>query len=73
MSKAQNFESMMQELETIVKKLDNETVSLEEALELYQRGIKLSTECDQTLKNAEQKVNELIKEEDKADDEQDNA
>ena len=32
------FEEMMQELENIVQKLDNETVSLEESLELYQRG-----------------------------------
>ncbi|EKU49854.1 exodeoxyribonuclease VII small subunit [Staphylococcus massiliensis] len=63
MSKKQNFEDMMQELENIVQKLDNETVSLEESLELYQRGMELSTKCDQTLKNAEEKVNEMIKEE----------
>ena len=30
---------MMQELERIVQKLDNETVSLEESLDLYQRGM----------------------------------
>ena len=46
----QSFEEMMQELENIVQKLDNETVSLEESLELYQRGMKLST-CDATLKD----------------------
>lgn len=51
----------MVELENIVKKLDNETVSLEEALDLYQRGMKLSASCDETLKNAEKKVNELMK------------
>lgn len=51
----------MEELENIVKKLDNETVSLEEALDLYQRGMKLSASCDETLKNAEKKVNELMK------------
>ncbi|WP_241964494.1 exodeoxyribonuclease VII small subunit [Staphylococcus simulans] len=45
----------------MVKKLDNETVSLEEALDLYQRGMKLSASCDETLKNAEKKVNELMK------------
>ena len=58
----QSFEEMMQELENIVQKLDNETVSLEESLELYQRGMKLST-CDATLKDAEKKVNQLIKDE----------
>lgn len=61
MSNNQSFESMMEDLETIVRKLDNETVPLEEALELYQKGMKLSASCDETLKNAEKKVNELMK------------
>ena len=59
----QSFEEMMQELENIVQKLDNETVSLEESLELYQRGMKLSATCDATRKDAEKKVNQLIKDE----------
>ncbi|BBK28143.1 exodeoxyribonuclease VII small subunit [Staphylococcus arlettae] len=71
MSNKQSFEEMMEELETIVQKLDNENVSLEESLELYQRGMKLSASCDETLKNAEQKVNELIKEDEEVK-EQDN-
>ena len=70
-SNSQSFEEMMEELETIVQKLDNENVSLEESLELYQRGMKLSASCDETLKNAEQKVNELIKEDEEVK-EQDN-
>ena len=57
----QSFEEMMQELESIVQKLDNETVSLEESLDLYQRGMKLSTACDSTLKDAEKKVTEARK------------
>ena len=56
----QSFEEMMQELENIVQKLDNETISLEESLDLYQRGMKLSTACDTTLKDAEKKVNKLM-------------
>ena len=59
----QSFEDMMKELETIVQKLDNENVSLEESLNLYQRGMKLSATCDETLKDAEKKVNELMSEE----------
>ncbi|WP_114603296.1 exodeoxyribonuclease VII small subunit [Staphylococcus sp. EZ-P03] len=61
MSNNQSFENMMEELEGIVRKLDNEAVSLEDALNLYQRGMKLSAACDETLKNAEKKVNELMK------------
>ena len=43
--------------------MDNEAVSLEESLDLYQRGMKLSANCDSTLKEAEKKVNELMQEE----------
>ncbi|PTI82424.1 exodeoxyribonuclease VII small subunit [Staphylococcus xylosus] len=59
-SNTQSFEEMMKELENIVQKLDNENVSLEESLNLYQRGMKLSATCDETLKDAEKKVNELM-------------
>lgn len=59
----QSFEEMMKELENIVQKLDNEAVSLEESLDLYQRGMELSANCDSTLKEAEKKVNELMQEE----------
>ncbi|MCD8828135.1 exodeoxyribonuclease VII small subunit [Staphylococcus gallinarum] len=56
----QSFEDMMTELEGIVHKLDNENVSLEDSLSLYQRGMTLSAKCDETLKDAEQKVNDLM-------------
>lgn len=59
----QSFEEMMKELENIVQKLDNEAVSLEESLDLYQRGMKLSANCDSTLKRSREKVNELMQEE----------
>lgn len=58
----QTFEMKMTRLENIVKSLDEEEVSLEKSLELYQEGIKLSQECDNILKNAELKVEELNKE-----------
>lgn len=66
----QSFEEMMQELENIVQKLDNETVSLEESLDLYQCGMKLSAACDSTLKDAENKVNQLIKDETEVEDDE---
>ena len=68
----QSFEEMMQELESIVQKLDNETVSLEESLDLYQRGMKLSTACDSTLKDAEKKMNARSKKRRKENEEADN-
>ncbi|GAB1611650.1 MULTISPECIES: exodeoxyribonuclease VII small subunit [Mammaliicoccus] len=63
MTKEQTFEEMMTELEKVVGKLDEENISLEESIELYQRGIELSSKCETKLKEAEDKVNKLVKKE----------
>ncbi|GGI39960.1 exodeoxyribonuclease 7 small subunit [Mammaliicoccus stepanovicii] len=63
MAKEQTFEEMMVELEKVVGKLDEENISLEESIELYQRGIELSSKCETKLKEAEEKVNKLVKSE----------
>lgn len=60
-NKDETFEEKMNHLEAIVKKLDEEEVSLEESLELYQKGVELTTECDRILKDAELKVETLNK------------
>ncbi|WP_411860815.1 exodeoxyribonuclease VII small subunit [Mammaliicoccus sciuri] len=54
---------MMEELEKVVGKLDEENISLEESIELYQRGIELSSKCETKLKEAEDKVNKLVQKE----------
>ncbi|WP_414042956.1 exodeoxyribonuclease VII small subunit [Macrococcus animalis] len=56
---AKDFETMMGELESIVKQLDNEEVSLEKSIELYEAGVKLSKACQDKLKEAEQKIEKL--------------
>lgn len=56
---AKNFESMMTELEEIVNKLDNDKVSLEESIKLYEEGIKLSKACQTQLTEAEKKINQV--------------
>ena len=48
-NKTETFEEKMQSLEKIVKQLDEDEVSLEESLKLYQRGVELSSECDKIL------------------------
>lgn len=58
-----NFEEMMKELETIVNKLDNDSISLEESMELYQKGMALSKSCEKTLKEAEEKIAKLMENE----------
>lgn len=59
MSKDKDFESTLKDLEKIVSQLDGE-IKLEEALELFEKGIKLSSECENFLNHAEQKI-ELLK------------
>ncbi|MCU7556816.1 exodeoxyribonuclease VII small subunit [Macrococcus capreoli] len=56
---AKDFEAMMTELEHIVKQLDNENVSLEQSIQLYETGVKLSKACQDKLKEAEQKIAKL--------------
>lgn len=60
--KTETFEAKMKNLEEIVRQLDEDEVSLEKSLELYKRGVTLSSECDKILKNAEFEVESLNKE-----------
>lgn len=55
----QSFESAITELETIVREMESGTISLEQALEHYRKGIGLLKYCDQTLRAAEQQVSKL--------------
>lgn len=59
-----NFEQSMAELEETVKKMESQDVSLDEALELFERGIMLSKNCQKILDDAEKKVTVLLKNED---------
>lgn len=55
MSQVIDFETTLSELERVVSELDGD-IKLERALELFDRGMKLSTDCEIFLKSAEQKV-----------------
>ena len=59
MTKTKDFETAIEELESVVNELDGE-IKLEAALDLFERGMKLSRECEQFLKGAQQKV-EMLK------------
>ncbi len=63
-TKVANFEKSLQELEDIVSRMEKGELSLEDSLEHFERGIKLSRECRQALQNAEQKISVLSKEND---------
>jgi exodeoxyribonuclease VII small subunit len=58
-----SFEQAMEELEQIVDQLEAGEVPLEEAIQLFQNGMKLSKTCHQKLTYVEQQVSLLIEEE----------
>lgn len=55
-TKKPDFETALKELENIVRKIENGECSLEESIELYEKGMKLSANCSNALQNAEQKI-----------------
>lgn len=50
-----NFEEKLEELETIVKKLETDA-TLDEAISLFQKGIELSKSCIDNLKEQKGKI-----------------
>ena len=57
--KSNEFEKSFQQLESIVKRLEAEELPLDEALQLFEEGIRLSRFCNQKLEEVEKKI-ELI-------------
>ncbi len=56
-----SFETSLAELEQIVGKLESGDLPLEESLELFEKGIKLSRECRERLTKAERRIEVLMK------------
>jgi len=56
-----SFEDDFKRLEKVVEKLEQNEISLEESLKLFEEGVKLSRECSLTLDKAEKKVEILLK------------
>jgi len=51
-----DFEAAIAELDTIVKKLEEGDLALEESLALYERGVQLSRFCHARLEDAERRI-----------------
>ncbi|GBF72664.1 exodeoxyribonuclease VII small subunit [Paenibacillus sp. 598K] len=58
--KSVSFEEAMEQLETIVARLENGDVPLETAIELFQDGMKLSQLCGSKLEQVERRIEALI-------------
>lgn len=55
-----DFEKSLDELEKLVNDLERGELSLEQSLGAFERGVKLTRECQQALKTAEQRVEQLV-------------
>ena len=56
------LEKSLEDLEALVERLESEELPLAESLKEFERGVKLTRECQTTLKEAEQTVEILLKE-----------
>jgi exodeoxyribonuclease VII small subunit len=59
MTAEQNFESSIHELEQIVKQLEQGDLALEETLKKFEHGMKLAQFCQQSLNDAQKKIEQL--------------
>jgi len=60
-----SFEAGLQELENIVREMESGELPLERALELFEKGMKLSEACRKQLEEAESRVEILVRKGDK--------
>ena len=58
--KIPDFETALAELEALVEKMEQGELSLDESLKQFERGVQLTRSCQQSLREAEQKVQILL-------------
>jgi exodeoxyribonuclease VII small subunit len=55
-----SFEAALKELETIVSRLEQGEVELEDSIALYERGQSLKSHCEKKLKAAESRLEKVV-------------
>ena len=60
-SRVAGLEKSLEELEALLKELESGELTLEAALAHFEQGVKLTRQCQQALREAEQKVEILLK------------
>ncbi len=58
--KEKDFEELMKDLEEITNQLESENLTLDKSVELFEKGMKISKECNEKLENAEKRITMLI-------------
>lgn len=59
-----DFEAALEELETLVERMEAGDLSLDASLAAFERGIHLTRRCQQALSEAEQRVQVLLEQDD---------
>ena len=60
---ALDFEQSLTDLQTLVERLENGELSLEDSLTAFEQGVRLTRDCQNALAQAEQKVQVLLERE----------
>ncbi|MCF6288560.1 MAG: exodeoxyribonuclease VII small subunit [Proteobacteria bacterium] len=60
MSNTKSFEKSVSELDSIVVKMESGDLSLDESLKLFEKGVKLTRECQKTLADAEARIEKMM-------------
>lgn len=55
-----DFEKSLEELETLVEKLESGDLSLDDSLKQFKRGVELTRHCQGVLEKAQQTVEKLV-------------
>lgn len=58
--KEESFEELMSNLEEITDKLEVDKLSLDEAVALFEQGMKISKDCNKKLEDAEKRITILL-------------
>jgi exodeoxyribonuclease VII small subunit len=59
-ARSNEFEKAFQQLEKIVQRLEGEELPLDESLQLFEEGIRLSRFCHQRLEEVEKKIETIL-------------
>ncbi len=64
------FQDAMKRLDEIVNMLNQNDLDLEEAMSLFEEGLKLSKQCSKQLKTFEDRMDQLLDQQEETEDEQ---
>lgn len=54
-----SFEEALKKLESIVEQLEEEEITLEDSVKLYEEGVKMSKFCTEILEQAELRIDQV--------------